>query len=48
MVNLIKVKKTDSEEINEGVWEWFTNARYKKNMHISIYPKKDFKVNLSL
>jgi hypothetical protein len=29
-----KVKVTDNEEINEAVWEWFTNAR-SKNIHIS-------------
>jgi hypothetical protein len=29
-----KAKITSNEEINEVVWEWFTNAR-SKNVHIS-------------
>jgi hypothetical protein len=29
-----KAKVTGNEEINEVVWEWFTNAR-SKNIHIS-------------
>jgi hypothetical protein len=29
-----KTKATGNEEINEVVWEWFTNARSKNN-HIS-------------
>jgi hypothetical protein len=27
-------KVTDNKEINEVMWEWFTNAR-SKNIHIS-------------
>jgi hypothetical protein len=29
-----KAKVTGNEEINEAVWEWFTNAR-SRNIHIS-------------
>jgi hypothetical protein len=29
-----KAKVTGNEEINEAVWEWFTNARSKKHSHI--------------
>jgi hypothetical protein len=29
-----KAKVSGKEEIDEVVWEWFTNARPKKNSHI--------------
>jgi hypothetical protein len=29
-----KAKVTAKEEINEMVWEWFTNVRSKKHSHI--------------